>query len=436
MSSDTTAIASAGASDEDGSLFARISWKFIPFIMLCYLFAYIDRVNVSFAKISMAKDLQFSDSVYGFGASIFFIGYFFLEVPSNLILDRVGARLWLARIMISWGAISCATLFVQGEVSFYILRFLLGVAEAGFFPGIIYFLTTWYPSRLRGRIMAALICAIPISGLIGGPVSGWLLDALHQVGGLKGWQWLFLVEGFPSILLGIACLFILRDGPEDAEWLSPDDRGRLKQIKVEEAHATPGHSFRDALTSLALWKLTFIYFSLGAGFLGIAFWMPTLLKEAGAGSNTMIGLLSAIPHLFSIVVIIGAGWSSDRFRERRLHLVVPILVGALGIVIAVKSSGDLTTVLIGLTMGVAGISSAIATFWTLPGLVLGAPALAGGLALINSALALGGFAAPFAIGWLRDHVVDGGMVALHTLAAILVLGAVMVLTFRGRVVNR
>lgn len=436
MSSETAAAFSRDMSDDDSRLFARISWKFIPFIMLCYLFAYIDRVNVSFAKMSMAKDLQFSDSVYGFGASIFFIGYFFLEVPSNLILDRVGARLWLSRIMISWGAISCATLFVQGETSFYILRFLLGVAEAGFFPGIIYFLTIWYPSKLRGRIMAALICAIPISGLIGGPVSGWLLDALHQVGGLTGWQWLFLVEGFPSILLGIACLFVLRDTPEQAEWLSPADRMRLREIKAEEFPEVPGHSFRHALTSPSLWKLTFVYFSLGAGFLGIAFWMPTLLKEAGAGSNTSIGLLSAIPHLFSIVVIMAAGWSSDRFRERRLHLVVPILMGALGIVLAVKSGGDLHRVLVGLTLGVAGISTAVATFWTLPGLVLGPQALAGGLALINSALALGGFAAPFAIGWLRDHVVDGGSVALYSLAGILVLGAAMVLTFRRGAVNR
>lgn len=436
MSADTTATLTRDLSDDDDRLFAKISWKFIPFIMLCYLFAYIDRVNVSFAKISMAKDLQFSDSVYGFGASIFFVGYFFLEVPSNLVLDRLGARLWLSRIMISWGAISCATLFVQGETSFYILRFLLGIAEAGFFPGIIYFLTIWYPSKLRGRIMAALICAIPISGLIGGPLSGWLLDALHDAGGLKGWQWLFLVEGFPSILLGIACLFVLRDTPEHAEWLSPADQARLKQIKTEEFPEAPGHSFRGALTSPALWKLTFIYFSLGAGFLGIAFWMPTLLKEAGGGSNTSIGFLSAIPHLVSIIVIMAAGWSSDRFRERRLHLVVPILLGAFGIVLAVKSAGDLQMVLAGLTMGVAGISTAIATFWTLPGLVLGPQALAGGLALINSALALGGFCAPFAIGWLRDHVVDGGDIALYSLAGILIAGVALVLTFSRHTVNR
>ncbi|MCG5237952.1 MFS transporter [Xanthobacter oligotrophicus] len=436
MNAESTVVVDANENETDARLLAKISWRFIPFIMACYLFAYLDRVNISFAKIEMAKDLKFSDVVYGFGASIFFIGYFFLEVPSNLVLSRVGARIWLARIMISWGVISCAMLFVRGETSFYILRFLLGVAEAGFFPGILYFLTVWYPSQLRGRIMAALICAIPISGLIGGPLSGWLLDSLHQVWGLKGWQWLFLVEGFPSILLGIACLFILRDAPDQTEWLSATDRARLKQIKMNEGLEAPRHSFRGALASLGLWKLTFTYFSLGAGFLGIAFWMPTLLKEAGAGSNTSIGLLSAIPHLFSIIAILVAGWSSDHFHERRLHLVVPILFGAIGLVAAVNAGGDLRLVLIGLTIGTAGISTAIAMFWPLPGLVLGPQALAGGLAVINSALALGGFVTPFAIGWLRDNVVQGGVVALYALAGTLVLGAALVLTFSGRAVNR
>jgi ACS family tartrate transporter-like MFS transporter len=411
-------------------LLAKISLRLIPFMFLLYIVSYLDRVNVSFASLQMNAALGFSAEVYSLGAGIFFIAYFLFEVPSNLILHRVGARLWIARIMITWGVISSAMMFVKGPTSFYVLRFLLGVAEAGFFPGMILYLTYWFPNEARGRAVGRFMTATAIAGAIGSPISGLLLQ-LNGVGGLGGWQWLFLIEGIPSILLAFVTLAYLPDGPAKASWLNPDEKkwiaGRLEQ---ERAHGSSQQhdSTRAAMSSRRVWTFAGIYFAIVMSFYGVTFWLPQIVKAFSGMNDFLVGCLAAIPWIAATVCMVIASKHSDATRERRWHVALSAIAGAAGL-----SGAGLTTnpvlELAALSLAAAGIWGTLGPFWAMSSETLAGTGAAAGIALINSVGNLGGFGGPYLIGWVRTRTNNftWGLVAL---ALILLAGAVVTLAMK------
>ncbi|WP_245578999.1 MFS transporter [Inquilinus limosus] len=410
-------------------------WRIVPFLMLCYVIAYLDRVNVGFAKLQMSQDLGFSEAVFGLGAGIFFVGYFLFEVPSNIILHRVGARVWIARIMITWGIVSAAFMFVPSAPWFYALRFLLGLAEAGFYPGIILYLTYWYPSHRRAKIIAVFMAAIPVSGIFGNPLSGWIMDAFHETHGLAGWQWMFLIEAIPAVLIGLAVLFVLDNSVREAKWLTEEEKAVIEReiaadAKGKDSPASLGAVFRDG----RVWLSCFIYFAFVSGQYGLTFWMPTLVKATGVTGNLNIGLISAIPFLCAVVAMILFGQSADRRRERRWHLVIPATMGAVGFVVAATAS-DTTIAIAFLSLAAAGVLTCAPLFWSLPTAFLHGAAAAAGIAMINSIGNLAGFASPYAIGLLKD-LTGSTEFGMYMLAIMLVLGAAAVLTTPAKLVNR
>jgi D-galactonate transporter len=402
--------------------YRKVSWRLIPFLGLCYLVAYLDRVNVGFAKLQMSGDLHFSETVYGLGAGIFFIGYFLFEVPSNLLLHRVGARLWIARIMVSWGLVSMAMMLVDSVAMFYAMRFLLGVAEAGFFPGIILYLTYWYPARRRGRITALFMSAVALSGVIGGPISGWILDTMSGVRGLAGWQWLFLLEGLPAVLLGVVVLFYLPDRIGNANWLDGTER-RLLQANIDaEDHEKPTVPVLTVLRSARTWHLGAIYFCLVAGLYGVGFWLPTLIRNTGVENLLHIGFLNALPYAVAVVGMLLIAHSADARRERRWHVAIPAALGALGLSLTTWWSHDSVVAIAALSLATLGIISALPLFWSLPTATLTGMGAAAGIGLINAIGNLAGFASPYLVGWLKDatQAYGGGILVL---AGLLLLGA-------------
>lgn len=412
--------------DED-ALYARVTWRFVPFLFVCYVAAYLDRVNVGFAKLTMAVDLQFSDTVYGLGAGIFFLGYFLFEVPSNLLLHRIGARRALARIMISWGLLSSAMMFVDSPTSFYVLRFLLGVAEAGFFPGVVLYLTWWYPAARRGRVTALFVTAVAVSGVIGNPLSGWIMQAFDGQNGWQGWQWLFLLEGLPAVGLGFATLWWLDDRIADARWLNDEEKRVLAaNIAADNLHKTE-LSALAGLRDRRVWLLAAVYFCLVSGLYGVNFWLPTIVKGLGIDDVMTIGLVSALPWAAAALTMTAVGHSADRRRERRYHVAVPALVGACGLAASVPLAGHPAAAVLALSLGTCGLLSAIPLTWSLATAFLGGAAAASGIALINSFGNLSGFAMPYLIGYLRDTTgsTDHG---LYVLAGFLSLGAWLVLS--------
>lgn len=411
---------------EADSAYRRIGWRIVPFLILCYFVAYLDRVNIGFAQLQMKGDLGFSDAVYGFGAGIFFLGYFLFEVPSNLVLHRVGARVWIARIMITWGLISALTLFVTTPTQFYVMRFLLGVAEAGFFPGIILYLTYWYPAARRSQMTAWFMSAVPLSGLIGAPVSGWILHQFHGQGGWAGWQWLFLLEGLPAVLLGLATLAYLDNGIAEARWLDARQKALLQRALDDEAGRKQARSAMQGMSNPRVWLMALIYFSVVIGLYGLSFWLPLLIKQTGVTDPLTIGWLVAIPYGVSVVAMILVGRSSDRRRERRWHVAIPALAGAVGLLLSTAWSHDTALALVALTLATVGIMVVLPLFWALPNAFLGGTAAAAGIALINALGNLAGFFGPSIIGWVKQVTgsANGGVVML---AAFMVLCAVLVL---------
>jgi D-galactonate transporter len=415
--------------------YRKLFWRIVPFLMLCYVVAYLDRVNVGFAKLQMSHDLGFSETVYGLGAGIFFLGYFLFEVPSNVILHRVGARIWIARIMVTWGVISGAFMFVNSAPMFYVLRFLLGVAEAGFYPGIILYLTYWYPSHRRAKIIAVFMSAIPISGIFGNPLSGWIMDAFHGSSGLAGWQWMFLIEAVPATALGAAVFFYLDNGIRDAKWLSESEKRALEQeIAQEQRSQETNHSVAAVFCDKRIWLMSFIYFCFVMGQYALTFWMPTLVKATGVTGNFKIGLISAIPFLTAVVAMNLFGRSADHHRERRWHLVIPALMGAVGFVVAASAS-DTTIAIIFLSIAAAGAITCAPLFWSLPTAFLAGTGAAAGIALINSIGNLAGFVSPYLVGILKD-LTGSTEVGMYVLAGVLMAGAVAVLTTSPKLVNR
>src|SRR5690242_8517775 len=313
-------------------IYGKVTMRIVPFLFLCYLAAYLDRVNVAFAKLQMLDELKFSEQVYAFGASVFFIGYVLFEVPSNVILHRVGARLWIARIMITWGLISGAMAFVHTPLTFYILRFLLGVAEAGFIPGILLYLTYWYPANRRGRITAIFLAAIPMSSIFGGPLSGWILNAVSGAHGFSGWQWLFLIETIPSLALGIVTLFYLDDRVASVKWLSDDEKRIIAgNITAEDKDKEDFSQLSHAFKSGRVWLLGLIYFCVASGIYIISFWLPTIIKQTGVSDPLRIGLLTAVPYIVAMIAMIATNSNADRLRERRWHTLVPCILTGIGL---------------------------------------------------------------------------------------------------------
>ena len=409
------------------SALRKVRWRLIPFLFLLYIVAYLDRVNVGFAAIDMNRDLGFSAAVYGMGSGIFFLSYTSLEVPSNLLLARFGVRVWIARIMFSWGVVSTAMIFVNSATTFYILRFLLGAAEAGFFPGIIFYLTQWFPARERGRAVGLFMTATALAGVIGAPLSSALLQ-FDGAFGLKGWQWLFLIEGIPAILLAPVVLMKMTERPVDAAWLTPDERDWLsREIATEQADTTNAHvTLREALSSARLWIVTVPYLCIVIAFYGVSFWLPQIVQADSGLSSATVVLLSAIPYVAATMGLVMVGASSDRMRERRWHVAVPCGIGALGFVLTVIAPQTPAVSLAMLSIAAFGIWGTLGPYWTLPTAFLRGTAAAGGIALVNSVGNVGGFIGPILIGWIRDRT---GQFApgLLALAGILVLGAVVVL---------
>jgi D-galactonate transporter len=403
-----------------------VTLRLLPFLFLCYLLAYLDRVNVGFAKLQMQGDLGFSDTVYGIGAGIFFIGYFLFEVPSNMILERVGARIWIARIMILWGLLSAGTMFTRGEGSFYAMRFLLGVAEAGFFPGIILYLTYWYPRAHRARMVALFMAAITLAGVIGGPVSGFILTRLAGVHGLSGWQWLYLLEGLPSVLVGVLVLFVLDDGPEKAKWLTPSEKGLIRERLEEEervkaAEGAAHRTFGDAFRSPRVWILALLYFGLVMGIYGISFWLPQIVEDTMSRDPWRIGLITAIPWGAAAIGMVLIGRHSDRTAERRWHVALPAMAGAGAFAVSAIPGISPLFGLAALAVATIGIMGSTVCFWALPTAMLSGTAAAAGIAWINSIGNLAGYVSPFVVGKIRDET--GSMsLALLVLAGSL-LGA-------------
>ncbi|MGE8161312.1 MFS transporter [Paraburkholderia sp. NPDC080076] len=415
--------------------YAKVTWRLIPFLFMCYVFAYLDRVNVGFAKLQMLTDLKFSETIYGLGAGIFFIGYFIFEVPSNIALHRFGARKWIARIMLSWGVISAAMIFVKTPTAFYVLRFLLGVAEAGFFPGIILYLTYWFPSSRRAKITAMFMTGIPIAGVIGGPLSGWILNTFNGTGGMVGWRWLFLLEALPSIIGGIAVLFYLDDKISAAKWLSAEEKSQLEKGLANESGHIEVHSASGAFTNRRVWVLCLCYFGIIMGLYGISFWLPTLIKASGVNDAFNVGLLTMIPYGAAAIAMVLLGRSSDRSKERRWHVALPAVIGAIGLVASTLVPHSVALAVVSLTFATIGILGALCQFWAIPPAFLGGVAAAAGIALINSVGNLAGFVSPYLVGWIKDmtHSTDMG---LYCVAASLLVAAAIVLTMPRSVVNR
>lgn len=388
--------------------YRKVARRLIPFLFLCYILSYVDRVNVGFAKLQMQQDLGMSDTIFGAGMGIFFIGYFLLEVPGNLMLQRFGARLWLGPIMIVWGVVSSLSMFARTPQSFYALRFLLGVVESGFFPGVVLYLTFWYPRAHRAKMVSAFMSAIALSGAFGGPVSGWIMSRTAHLGGLASWQWLFFLEGIPSVLLGVTAIFYLDDGPRNAPWLKPDERQLLLQRLAEEEalkkdQGESRHTLADAFKTPKVWLFCLVYFGLMMANYFVSFWMPQIIKDNFAKDPWQIGLISSIPWGFAAICMIYWGYRSDLKRERRWHLTAAMVTAALFLVLSGVRGLPPVPALVVLALMTAGIMSAMSTFWALPTAALSGTAAAAGIAWINSVGNLGGFVSPYIIGWIRDR---------------------------------
>jgi len=405
---------------------AKARRRLIPFLFVLYVVSYLDRINVGFAALQMNAALGFSNVTYSLGAGIFFLSYTLLEIPSNVILARVGARRWIARIMITWGLVSAGMMFVRSATAFYVLRFLLGAAEAGFFPGIIYCLTRWFPTRDRARAIASFMTAVVIAGIIGGPLSGALLS-LDGFGGLAGWQWLFVVEGLPAVVLGFVVLRMLPEEPSQARWLTPQEQFALTTQLAEEASlGTSVHSIHGALTSGRMWLLAAVYFTIPVELYAMSFWLPQIVKAASGAGDFYVGVLSAIPYAAAAVGMIVIGRHSDATGERRWHIALSAAVGGVSLALA-GFAHNVVAALVLLSLAMLGLASMLGPFWAFATSFLGGIGAAAGIALVNSVGNIGGFVGPNIVGYVREAT-RGFAAGLVIVGAMLVAGGALVLT--------
>ncbi|MEV0698587.1 MFS transporter [Saccharopolyspora sp. NPDC050389] len=406
------------------ALYRRVGWRILPLLILCYTFAYLDRVNIGFAKLHMQEDVGISESAYGLAAGIFFLGYVIFEVPSNLLLAKIGTRKTIFRIMVLWGLTSAAMMFVSDATTFYVLRFLLGVFEAGFAPGIIFYLTYWYPPARMAAAMGLLMLPGPIGSMLGGPVSSWLITNFEGLAGLHGWQWMFLLEGLPCVVLAFVVWKTLADTPEQAKWLSAEEKELLRQdLAVDQDKGT--HSFRAVLRDPRVYALAIGYFCLISGLYAVSFWLPTILKENGLTDTVTIGLYSALPYAFAIVLMVVLGRRSDRTGERRLHSSITALISAIALAVAAFTASSFAVSLIAIIVATACMWASYTVFWAMPSTYLKGTAAAGGIALINSIGLLGGFISPTLIGFVKDAT-GSTVVGLLSMVVLLLVGSVAI----------
>ncbi|WP_454719543.1 MULTISPECIES: MFS transporter [Cupriavidus] len=420
------------------STYRKITLRLIPFLFMCYVFAFLDRINIGIAQLDMKHDVGFSDLTYSIGAGIFFVGYVLMEVPSNLLLARIGVKRTFSRIMVLWGLIAAATAFVTLPAHLYTIRFLLGLAEAGLYPGVIFYLTRWYPVERRAKVIAIFTCATGIAGLLGGPLSGWLMTHFDGAHGMQGWQWMFIVEGLPATVLGVLALFYLDNGPQEARWLSDSEKALVARdlrhsSAVSETHGE--HTFGRALKDFRVYVMGFVWFSQIAGVFAIGFWLPTLIKASGVTSPLEIGCYSAIPYFVSWVALIMLNRHSDRTMERRWHCALAMLCGAAGLFAAGLINGNLVLSLVALSVATAGILAPNPLIWAISTDYIRGSGAAGGIAVINCVGLLGGFVSPMIIGSIKTltNSMAGGLGAISLL---MVLGALAAIVFAPRTAAR
>jgi D-galactonate transporter len=408
---------------EEDAVWSKINWRIVPIILIAYIMAFLDRINVGYAKLTMQQDLQFSDAVYGLGAGIFFFTYLLFEVPSNLWLEKIGARLSFLRIMVLWGLTSAATAWVTTPTQFYIVRLLLGMFEAGFFPGVILYLTYWYPSTRRGRVTGLFLFGMPITGVIGGPLSGWIMKSFDGVGGWHGWQWVFVLEGIPTVLIGVIVYLMLADKPEQAKWLSDREKQIVKRVMDADhrGDAEPHHhgKLMAAFADPKTWILAFVYFTCACAVYTLTFWLPTLVKGLGITDVSAIGWYTAIPFGFGALGILLLSRSSDHFKERRWHVASTLVVGSIALYASTFTAGALVPSMILLSIAAFFIFGC-ALFWSIPPTYLSREAAATGIAVISSIGILGGFVSPTLIGWIKTATgsIDAGLLAMTVLICI------------------
>ena len=421
---------------EEKALVHKMAWRVLPFLLVAYLICIIDRLNVGLAALTMNTELGFTATVYGWGAGLFFVGYFIGEVPSNLILSKVGARLWFARIMVTWGIFAIAMGFISGDVSFFVIRFLLGVAEAGFFPGVIYYLTLWFPSEYRGRIFGLFLIISPLNNTIAAPLGGLILKYFNGAMGYPGWRWLFFVEGLPTILMAYLCLRMVIDRPDKASWLTDAEKAHLRAKLQREAEA------RTDTRHLSLWQtlghpkvllFAVVYTALAIGIYGLSLWMPQLIKGMGVKDSFHIGLIMAIPYLIATICMVLWSRHSDKTGERVFHCAGALALAAIGMVSSAFIDSPVLA-MAALTFAAIGMYSSQPVFWSMPTSYLTGVAAAGGIAFINSIGNLGGFVGPFAVGWLKDNA-GGFQAGLIFLGVCLLVGSIVAMIV-GRSVTR
>jgi MFS family permease len=412
------------------ALYRRVAWRLIPFLVICYACAIVDRLNIAMAKLQMLQALNFSEAVYGFGAGVFFLGYLLFDIPSNLILHRVGARWWIARIMITWGLVSVATAFVTTPLWFYALRFLLGAAEAGFFAGLVLYATYWFPLAWRGRIYAYMLLAVPLAGVVVGPLSGAIMTGLNGAGGLSGWQLLFILEGVPSVVLGFAVAYWLDSRIEDASWLNAAEKAQL-QAGLDQT--TPGPKSYGFAVSGIVWLMCIICFAISTGMYVVGFWAPTMIHAAGVDGNFTIGLYIAIPWLVAIVPLLWGGRNADRQGLRRIYVAAPLLVCGVALAVSTMGSGVMFA-LVTLTIATSGVLLALAQFWSLPTAYLTGVSAAGGIALINSIGNLAGFASPSIVGAIKQST-GSTDIGVLIMAGVIIVGSVLTMLIPAHLVE-
>ncbi|MDQ9022128.1 MFS transporter [Acinetobacter sichuanensis] len=425
--------------EEEVQVYKKVIWKLIPFLCFCYIAAYLDRINVGLAKLHMLSDVHLSEAAFGLGAGLFFVGYIIFEVPSNLVMEKVGAKVWIARIMITWGILSGLTMFVTTPMQFYILRFLLGAAEAGFLPGVLYYLTTWFPTYYRGKIIALFLIGLPLAVIIGSPLSGWIMQTFDSVHGLAGWQWLFFLEAIPSVLLGILTLKVLPNHFSKAKWLNEQEKSiiekNLKKDLEGNTSAKEKHSFKDGFFNLNVLKLGVINFSMLLCTYSMGFWLPTFIKSAGMDNLLNIGFVVAIPSVIGLIAMLLIGRSSDKYRERRWHLIIPFVFGSIALFLTHMFSGNITMTVVLFSIAAIATTGTIPVFFSLPATFLSGTAAATGFALACSIANLAGLVSNTLVGY-AIQITGKPEGALMVFAGFLLLSCLIVLSLPKSLVNK